>query len=292
MHPGDEPPATSAASDRPAEGPAPAQYVTFLHGVGGSPLSWEEQVSKLPPQLPARAPWLRGMRPGSHEEFSLAAAAADIRLSLKLDGVNEGAIVGHSLGAMVALQCAIEDPESVSHLVLVAGQARPSASLLRTQRWLLRFTPARRLAAQGVSRSGSWRRCAPAISSRARARSMRSPARRSWSAAPGTPRMYRRVDTLPRACPGRGSSSSRSRSRRHARGDRRLQHPALRLPRIPARPALTRGRFSPPGGRTSISRCRRARERHTSSRPPRRDRTVGPQGRRAAESRTGRRGCP
>lgn len=148
----DEPPATSAASGRPAEGPAPAQYVTFLHGVGGSPLSWEEQVSKLPAQLPARAPWLRGMRPGSHEEFSLAAAAADIRLSLKLDGVNEGAIVGHSLGAMVALQCAIDDPESVSHLVLVAGQARPSTAMLRTQRFMLRFMPARRLAAQGVSK--------------------------------------------------------------------------------------------------------------------------------------------
>lgn len=131
---------------------SPARHVTFLHGLGGSPLSWEEQVSKLPANVPAVAPWLKGMRPGSHDEFTLAGAVGDVLLNRQLDGVSSGAIVGHSLGAMVALQCALDDPESVSHLVLVAGQARPPKSVLRMQRFALKFASTRRLAAQGVSK--------------------------------------------------------------------------------------------------------------------------------------------
>lgn len=132
--------------------PEPAHHVTFLHGPGGSPLSWEEQVSKLPPALPARAPWLRGLRPGNSEEFTLADAAADVLMNRQLDGVSTGALVGHSLGAMVALQCALDDPDSVSHLVLIAGQARPPKSAMRLQRLALRFVPKQRLATQGVSK--------------------------------------------------------------------------------------------------------------------------------------------
>lgn len=131
----------------------PARHVTFLHGLGGSPLSWEEQVAKLPSDLPAVAPWLKGMRPGGNDTFSLAGAVGDVLLNRQLDGVSTGAIVGHSLGAMVALQCAMDDPDSVSHLVLVAGQVRPPKSVMRLQRAMLAFVPARRLAAQGVSKA-------------------------------------------------------------------------------------------------------------------------------------------
>lgn len=136
----------------PESAPEPARHVTFLHGLGGSPMSWEEQVAKLPPQLPARAPWLRGLRPGSQEEFTLADAAADVLMNRQLDGVSTGALVGHALGAMVALQCALDDPQAVSHLVLVAGPARPPKSAMRLQRMALRLVPKRRLAAQGVSK--------------------------------------------------------------------------------------------------------------------------------------------
>lgn len=130
----------------------PADYVMFLHGAGGSPLSWEEQVAKLPPDLPARAPWLRGLRPGSTDSFALADAAADILMTAQLEGVERVALVGHSLGAMVALQCALDRPEMVSHLILVAGQARPPKAAMTLQRWALKLVPARRLANQGVSK--------------------------------------------------------------------------------------------------------------------------------------------
>lgn len=134
---------------------APARQVTFVHGVGGSPLTWEEQVSKLPAGLPARAPWLRGLRPGASgadESFRLADAAADILMTLQLDGFDRAALVGHDLGAMVAVQAALQHPAAVSHLVLVAGRPRPPKSAMRLQRLAVRLMPRRRLADRGVSK--------------------------------------------------------------------------------------------------------------------------------------------
>ncbi|MDO5711196.1 MAG: alpha/beta hydrolase [Micrococcales bacterium] len=144
--------AQSDVGSRSPGGPI-ADYLMFLHGAGGSPLSWEGQVAKLPPGLPARAPWLRGLRPGGKDRFALADAAADVLMTAQLEGAQRVALVGHSLGAMVALQCALDRPEMVSHLVLVAGQARPPKAAMTLQRWALKLVPARRLADQGVSKA-------------------------------------------------------------------------------------------------------------------------------------------
>lgn len=134
-------------------GPRAARYVTFLHGLGGSPLAWENQVAKLPPSVRARAPWLRGLRPGGQESFDVVAASADVLLNLELEGVGPSAVVGHSLGAMVALQMAVDAPETVSHLVLVAGQVRPPKSVMRAQRLAFKMIPAKQFAKSGVSKA-------------------------------------------------------------------------------------------------------------------------------------------
>lgn len=135
------------------ESAGPARFVTFLHGLGGSPLAWENQVAKLPASVRARAPWLRGLRPGGNESFDVVAASADVLFNLELEGVGPSAMVGHSLGAMVALQCAIDAPESVSHLVLVAGQVRPPKSVMRAQRLAFKMIPAKQFAKSGVSKA-------------------------------------------------------------------------------------------------------------------------------------------
>ena len=136
-----------------ADGPEPARYVTFLHGLGGSPLAWENQVAGLPASVRARAPWLRGLRPGGNESFDVAAASADVLLNLELEGVGPSAVVGHSLGAMVALQMAIDAPHAVSHLVIVTGQVRPPKSVMRAQRLAFKMIPAKQFAKSGVSKA-------------------------------------------------------------------------------------------------------------------------------------------
>lgn len=129
--------------------------VVFLHGLGGSPLSWEAQTAALPPHLLAAAPWLYGMRPGRSgqgETFTLEAAARHLARTVELEHGGHAALVGHSLGAMVALQCALDRPEIVDRLVLIAGQANPSRSALRVQNVLLRFIPQERLGSVSKAR--------------------------------------------------------------------------------------------------------------------------------------------
>lgn len=130
----------------------PARFLMFVHGLGGSPLTWENQVSKLPADLPAHAPWLRGLRPGGTESFDVQAAAGDLLMALQLEGVGQAALVGHELGALVALQAAAQAPDVVSHLVLISGQAPPTKAALRAQRFALSFVSRRRLADAGLSK--------------------------------------------------------------------------------------------------------------------------------------------
>lgn len=129
--------------------------VVFLHGLGGSPLSWEAQTSALPSGMHAAAPWLYGMRPGRSgqaEIFTLEAASAHVATAVDLEHGGHAALVGHSLGAMVALRCALDRPEIVDRLVLVAGQADPPRSVLRMQSLLLRLLPRERVAGGGLTK--------------------------------------------------------------------------------------------------------------------------------------------
>ena len=137
----------------PAERAYPARHVMFLHGLGGSPLSWENQVAKIPAGVTGRAPWLRGLRPGGQESFDVPAASADLLMALELEGATPAALVGHSLGAMVGLQMAVDAPAAVSHLVVVAGQVRPPRSVMRAQRLAFAMIPARQFAKSGVSKA-------------------------------------------------------------------------------------------------------------------------------------------
>lgn len=129
------------------------RLLVFLHGIGQSPQSWQDQVTGLPPGYAARAPWLRGTRPGRSDEFTVRGASDDVLALLNQFGVEQMALVGLSLGAVVALDAAVRAPETVSHLVLAAGQVHPPAALMRAQRWAFRMVPAKRLAAVGIDKS-------------------------------------------------------------------------------------------------------------------------------------------
>ncbi len=125
--------------------------LVFLHGLGQTPQAWQDQVTALPPGVKAVAPWLKGTRPARDEAFSVEGASDEVLRLLNQHGVERMALVGVSLGAVVALDAAVRAPDTISHLVLASGQVKPAAAL-KMQRLAFRLTPAARLRAAGVDK--------------------------------------------------------------------------------------------------------------------------------------------
>jgi pimeloyl-ACP methyl ester carboxylesterase len=109
---------TSGTSGTDAE----AASVLLVHGVTASHLAWPFIVEGLP-GVRVIAPDLRG-RGRSNEvdgPAGLAAHAADLAAVLDELGIERIVVVGHSMGAFVAVAFAYLYPERVTRLVLVDG---------------------------------------------------------------------------------------------------------------------------------------------------------------------------
>ena len=103
------------------EGPRVAD-VLLIHGVTASHLAWPFVVDRLP-GVRAVAPDLRGR--GRSNEITgpagLRAHADDLAATLDALGIEQTVVVGHSMGAFVALVFAHRYPERVSRLLLIDG---------------------------------------------------------------------------------------------------------------------------------------------------------------------------
>lgn len=118
--------------------------LVLLHGPGQSPPSWQSVVENLDPERPMHAPWLRGLKPTESGQFDLSAASVAVEQMLELRGVERVDLVGTSLGGMVALRLAADNPAMVRRLVLISTPVVPSKSALRVQRAMLALRPARK----------------------------------------------------------------------------------------------------------------------------------------------------
>ncbi len=98
------------------------------------------------------APWLAGLRPGRPGELSLTSAAAHVVGTLDRYGIEKAILVGHQLGAMVALQVAATEPERVAGLVLSGAMAAPGRVALAMQKGVIRMLPNRTLADSGATK--------------------------------------------------------------------------------------------------------------------------------------------
>lgn len=96
--------------------------VLLVHGVTASHLAWPYLVDRLP-GVRVVAPDLRGR--GHSNQIAgpagMAAHAADLAALLDAAGIERTVVVGHSMGAFVAVVFAHRHPERVSRLVLVDG---------------------------------------------------------------------------------------------------------------------------------------------------------------------------
>jgi pimeloyl-ACP methyl ester carboxylesterase len=98
--------------------------VVLLHGAGGTHLSWPPEVRRL---AGARVFTLdlpgHGKSPGRGQQ-SIAGYARCVSEWLGLVGLNRAAFIGHSMGGAIALEMALQYPENVLALGLLATGTR------------------------------------------------------------------------------------------------------------------------------------------------------------------------
>jgi pimeloyl-ACP methyl ester carboxylesterase len=101
------------------EGPA----LLLIHGIGDSSVSWLELIPALARDHTVIAPDLlgHGRSDKPRADYSIGAYANAMRDLLTVLGLERATIVGHSLGAGVAMQFAYQYPERCERLVLVAA---------------------------------------------------------------------------------------------------------------------------------------------------------------------------
>ncbi len=95
--------------------------VVFLHGIGGDAASWLPELEALSAHCRAVA-WDMPGYGGSPAlpETSFPALAAALAALIDALGAERAHLVGHSIGGMVALECAATFPDRVASLVLYA----------------------------------------------------------------------------------------------------------------------------------------------------------------------------
>ena len=104
----------------------PDRPLVLLHGLGTGPEAWQPQAAALSGSRKVIAPPL-ALSPN----FTAEGASAQLWESLDADAVD---LCGLSLGELVALRAALDEPSRVGRLVLCAGFASlpvPSGSCRR-----------------------------------------------------------------------------------------------------------------------------------------------------------------
>lgn len=129
------------------------QSVVFLHGLGEGPGVWDAQRAALPSGFEGVAvDVFDGAGSGVASAFSLEGAATQVVNQLDRLGIEQAHVCGLSLGAMIALQLALDHPERVRSLVLAAGQVKPPRVLMAVQSVVMRVLPSSVFEKQGAAK--------------------------------------------------------------------------------------------------------------------------------------------
>lgn len=88
-----------------------------LHGIGGGPSNFADQMGALPVRLIAWA--MPGYRNSTPDELSFENLANRLVSFMDALEVREAHLIGHSIGGMVAMECAARHPERIASLALI-----------------------------------------------------------------------------------------------------------------------------------------------------------------------------
>ena len=123
--------------------------VIFLHGLGQGPSAWEGVVSALPDSIRADCPDLFALAKGGTLDYPALYRGFSAFCGEKREGLH---LCGLSLGAVLALQYALEHPASVESLTLIAGRARMPRALLKVQGAIFRLMGEKNFREMGLTR--------------------------------------------------------------------------------------------------------------------------------------------
>ncbi len=109
--------------------------VVLLHGLGASHVTWQENLEELAAHFTVYAMDIPGHGDSVKEgvNYTIDASVAFTFGFLDAMGLSSAALVGNSMGGLIALKCALAEPERITHLVLIdtAGFGKEIASFLR-----------------------------------------------------------------------------------------------------------------------------------------------------------------
>src|SRR5262245_41902412 len=117
------PPAADEALHALRRGHPDARPLVFLHGITGSRRYFEGRVMHLSQRYRLIIPDLLGfgLSPKPPVDYTVPRFAGSVRRLLEQEGLagRPHTLVGHSLGALVAIQYCIDHPQDVDALVLI-----------------------------------------------------------------------------------------------------------------------------------------------------------------------------
>lgn len=128
----------------------------YVHGLGQTPNSWEKTITQLATVENSICPDLADMIRGTEATYrNLYEAFSDVCKNC------EGPVdlCGLSLGGVLALNYAIDYPEKVNSLVLIATQYKMPKRLLRFQNMVFRFMPKSMFGQMGFGKAGFLQLC-------------------------------------------------------------------------------------------------------------------------------------
>ena len=128
----------------------------YLHGLGQNPDSWSKVIEQLEAAEHSMCPDLSELVQGQDTTYQNLYAA----FSAMCDEIEEDiCLCGLSLGGVLALNCAIEHPEKIKGLVLIATQYKMPKKLLRVQNAIFRFMPKSMFQQTGFGKSDFLKLC-------------------------------------------------------------------------------------------------------------------------------------
>ena len=121
----------------------------FVHGLGQTPVSWNKTINNIEQLDNFYCPNLCEMLKNETVSYSALYSSFAEYCSKFEEPIN---LCGLSLGGVLALNYAIENPTKVNSLVLIAAQYKMPKNLLKFQNFIFRFMPPKMFEETGFSK--------------------------------------------------------------------------------------------------------------------------------------------